>query len=66
MKLLIAVLLFCILFVMCWPLAVGLFFLLFFVWLILLPFAIVGFTLGVVFKIIGAIFMLPFKLFAAI
>ena len=66
MKLLIAVLLFCILFVMCWPLAVGLFFLLFFVWLLLLPFAIVGFTLGVVFKIIGAIFMLPFKLFAAI
>lgn len=66
MKLLIAVLLFCILFVMCWPLAVGLFFLLFFVWLLLLPFAIVGFTLGVVFKIIGAIFMLPFKLFTAI
>jgi hypothetical protein len=51
---------------MCWPLAIGLFFLLFFVWLLLLPFAIVGFTLGVVFKIIGAIFMLPFKLLAAI
>ena len=66
MKLLIAVLLFCILFTLCWPLAVGLFFILIFLWLILLPFAIVGFTLGVVFKIIGAIFMLPFKLFAAV
>jgi hypothetical protein len=66
MKLLIAVLLFCILFALCWPLAIGLFFLLIFVWLLLLPFAIVGFTLGVVFKIIGAIFLLPFKLIAAI
>jgi len=66
MKLLIAILLFCILFVLCWPLALGLFFILGFFWLILLPFAIVGFTLGAVFKIIGAIFMLPFKILAAI
>ena len=66
MKLLIAILLFCILFALCWPLAVGLFFILIFVWILLLPFAIVGFTLGVVFKILAAIFMLPFKLLAAV
>jgi hypothetical protein len=66
MKLLIAVLLFCILFTLCWPLAIGLFFLLGFVWLLLLPFALLGFTIGVVFKIVGTILLLPFKLIAAI
>jgi len=66
MKLLIAVLLFCILFTLSWPLAIGLFFLLFIVWILLLPFAILGFTIGAIFKIVGAIFMLPFKLLAAI
>ncbi len=62
MKFIIAVLLFFILFSLCWPLAIGLFFLLFFVWLILLPFQIIGFTLAVIFKLLAAIFLLPFKI----
>ena len=66
MKLLIAVLLFCKLFTLCWPFAIGLFFILIITWILLLPFVILGLTIGAVFKIVGAIFMLPFKLLAAI
>ncbi len=66
MKFIIALILFFILFSMCWPLAIGLFFFLFFAWIILLPFQILGFTLAIIFKIIGAIFLFPFKLLAAI
>lgn len=62
MKFFIALILLCILFTLCWPLAVGLFFLLIFFWLILLPFQILGFTLAVVFKIVGALLLLPFKI----
>jgi hypothetical protein len=62
MKFIIAVLLFFILLSLCWPLAVGLFFILFFLWLILLPFQILGFTLAVLFKILAAILLLPFKI----
>jgi len=62
MKFIIIVLLFLILFSLCWPLAVGIFFLLIFFWLILLPFQILGFTLALIFKIIAGILMLPFKL----
>jgi len=36
------------------------------IWLILLPFRIVGFTLEVVFKLIGAILLFPFRLVKAI
>lgn len=66
MKFLIAFILMCILLTMCWPLALGLFFLLFFFWLILLPFQILGFTIAVIFKVVGAILLLPFKMLAAI
>ncbi|HLF34681.1 MAG TPA: hypothetical protein VI583_10600 [Cyclobacteriaceae bacterium] len=62
MKFLIAFLLFCILFSICWPLAIGAFFLFGFLWLILLPFQILGFTIALVFKIVTAILLLPFKL----
>ena len=61
MKLFIALVLLCILFVMCWPLAIGLFFLLMLGWLILLPFQILGFTIAVVFKIVGTILLFPFR-----
>lgn len=66
MKTLIAVILWCILFVLCWPLALVLIFILPLVWLILLPFRIVGFTLEVLFKFIGAILLFPFRLVKAI
>lgn len=62
MKMLLVILLWCILFTLSAPLAIGLFFLLAFFWLILLPFRIVGFTLGIVLKIAGAVLLFPFKL----
>ena len=66
MKTLLVIILWCILFVMCWPLAIVLIFVLPIVWLITLPFAILGLTLGVMFKLIGAIILLPFKIVKAI
>jgi len=66
MKTLIVLLLWCILFVLSWPIAIGLFFLFIFAWIILIPFKIVGFTLSVIFKIIGGILLLPFKIIKAI
>lgn len=61
MRLFIALILLCILFVLCGPLAIGLFFLLIFAWLILLPFKILGFTIEIIFKLIGAILLFPFR-----
>ncbi|MFH6984349.1 hypothetical protein [Marinoscillum sp. 108] len=61
MKTVIALILWFILFSLSWPLAVFLFFFLGFFWLILLPFRIVGFTLEVVFRTVGAILTLPFR-----
>ncbi len=66
MKTLVALILWCILFVMCWPLALVILLLFPLVWLILLPFRIVGFTLEVVFKLIGAILMFPFRVVKAL
>ena len=66
MKTLIAILLWCILFILCWPLAIVLLFIFPLIWLILLPFTIVGFTLGLVLKIIGAILLFPFRVVKAI
>ena len=66
MKFIIALILFCILFCMCWPLALVLFFLLLFFWLILLPFSILGFTLTLVLKVASAILLFPFKILSAL
>jgi hypothetical protein len=66
MKTLIALILWCILLVMCWPLALLLIVLLPLVWLILLPFTIVGFTLGLVFKVISGILLFPFRILRAV
>jgi hypothetical protein len=62
MRTLIAIILWCILLVLCWPIAIILIFLFPIIWLILLPFRIVGFTIEVVFKFIGAVLMFPFRL----
>jgi hypothetical protein len=62
MKTLIAIFLWFILLVLCWPLALVLIFLLPLIWLILLPFRIIGFSIEIVFKLIGAIVMFPFRL----
>ncbi|TXH27158.1 MAG: hypothetical protein E6Q96_06845 [Cyclobacteriaceae bacterium] len=55
-----------ILLVLCWPLALVMLFVFPLVWLILLPFRIVGFTLDVVFSLIKGILLFPFKLVKAI
>ena len=61
MKTVLALLLWCLLFVACWPLALAMIFLLPIIWLLLLPFKIVGFTIELVFKIISGIILFPFK-----
>lgn len=52
----------CLLLVVCWPLALVMIFLFPIIWLILLPFRIVGLTIDVLFKFIGAVLMFPFRI----
>jgi hypothetical protein len=55
----IAFLLWCLLLVVCWPLAIAALLLFPLVWLILLPFRLVGIAVGGVFSLIWALFALP-------
>jgi hypothetical protein len=57
-------LLFLILLVLCWPLALLALLLFPLVWLILLPFRILGFAVGGVLAFIKALFMLPARVLA--
>ena len=57
-----AFLLWCILFILCWPLALLALIAYPFVWLISLPFRLVGITLHGVFTLLSAIFLLPVRL----
>jgi len=59
-------LLFCILFVLCWPLALIALVLYPLVWLLLLPFHMVGVAVGGVLELVGAIITLPARVFRAI
>jgi hypothetical protein len=59
-------LLFLILLVVCWPAALVALVLFPFVWLILLPFRLLGIVVGGVFELIGAIFSLPARALRAI
>jgi hypothetical protein len=52
-------LLFCILLVLCWPLALAAVVLYPQIWLVLLPFRLAGVAVGGVFELIGALFSLP-------
>jgi len=52
-------LLWCILLVLCWPLAIAALVLYPFVWLLLLPFRIVGIAVGGVLELLWAIITLP-------
>ena len=54
--------LFVILLFTCWPLALALVFLYPLVWLVLLPFRLVGIAVGGVLHLIEAIFLLPVRL----
>jgi hypothetical protein len=59
-------LLFLILLVLCWPAAVIALVLFPIVWLILLPFRLLGIVVGGVFELIGALFSLPARAIRAL
>ncbi|MGD0307697.1 MAG: hypothetical protein ABSC02_00265 [Acidobacteriota bacterium] len=55
-------LLWCILFVLCWPLALAALVLYPLIWLLLLPFRIVGITVAGIFELLRALIMLPARI----
>jgi uncharacterized membrane protein len=59
-------LLWCILLVLCWPLALAALVLYPLVWLLLLPFHVVGIAVGGVLELVSAIIFLPVRVFRAI
>lgn len=59
-------LLWCILFVLCWPLALVVLILYPFIWLLLLPFRILGIAVDGVFELLRAILFLPSRLVRAL
>jgi len=61
MKIFIALALWFLLLVACWPLALIMLILFPLLWLFLLPFRIVGFTLELVFKVVSGILLFPFR-----
>jgi hypothetical protein len=62
----IKLLLFCILLIVCWPAALLALILYPFVWLILLPFRVVGIVVHGVFELISALFALPARVLRAV
>jgi hypothetical protein len=58
----IKILLWCILFVLCWPLALVALVLYPLIWLLLLPFRIVGITVAGIFELLRALIMLPARI----
>lgn len=56
------ILLWFILLVLCWPLALALLFLYPIVWILSIPFRIIGITVEALFSFISALFMLPARL----
>jgi hypothetical protein len=60
-----AFLLWCILFVVCWPLALLALVLYPFVWVMLLPFRLVGIAVHGALALVGAMVMLPARLLSA-
>jgi hypothetical protein len=62
MKLLIAFLLWCGLFLLCWPLALLALLVYPLVWLVSLPFRLIGITLGAVFALLKTLLYLPARL----
>jgi len=60
------ILLFCILLVVCWPAALLALILYPIVWLVLLPFRLVGVVVHGVFDLIAALFLLPARVLRAV
>lgn len=59
-------LLWCILFVLCWPLALLALVAYPLVWLLLLPFRVVGIAVGGALELVSAVIMLPVRVLRAI
>ncbi|HEU4983725.1 MAG TPA: hypothetical protein VFT88_13680 [Acidobacteriaceae bacterium] len=59
-------LLWCLLFVLCWPLALLALVLYPIVWLLLLPFRLLGIAVGGALELVAALIMLPARLIRAI
>ena len=59
-------LLFCILLVFCWPLALAALLLYPLVWLLLIPFRLLGIAVGGVLELVSAIFFLPARVLRSI
>jgi hypothetical protein len=59
-------LLWCILLVLCWPLALLALVLYTLVWLVLLPFRLLGIAVGGVLELVGAIILLPVRVLRAV
>lgn len=59
-------LLWCILLVLCWPLALLALVLYPFVWLLLLPFRLAGIAVGGVLELVSAIILLPARVLRAV
>lgn len=62
MKALILFICWCILFVLCWPLALLALILLPILWLLSLPLRLIGITLNALFALVGALLFLPARL----
>lgn len=62
----IKLLLFCILLIVCWPAAVVALVLYPFVWLLLLPFRLVGIVVHGAFEFIAALFLLPARILRSV
>jgi len=62
----IKLILFCFLLLTCWPLALVALCLYPFIWLILLPFRLVGIVVGGAFHLVEAIFMLPVRVLRSV
>jgi len=62
----IKLILFCFLLLTCWPLAIAALFLYPLIWLVLLPFRLVGIVIGGVFEFISALFFLPARVLRSI
>jgi hypothetical protein len=58
--------LFCMLLILCWPLALAALLLYPLVWLVLLPFRLVGLVVGGTFELIAALFYLPSRILRAV
>ncbi len=59
-------LIFCLLVVTCWPLALAAVILYPFIWLVLLPFRLLGIVVGGTFHLVEAIFLLPVRILRAV